>query len=228
MSELEKQNTVESKDQVSFEVSFEGKEGGSPRIMFVGNSITRHGVRPEVGWFNDWGMAASSKENDYVHRVISFVQEKYPDAYFCIVQAAIWEREYKNPEFSFEKTFGLSQGFNPDVIICGISENASILEEDKETFAEGLHDLHSYLMGERKDTKVIQGSSFFGNVEKSAAIKMYTDKYGATYVELMDISKDESNLAIGLFEHKGVQIHPCDKGMKALADRYIAELKKIL
>ncbi len=226
MSELEKQNTVESTNQVFTNITYEGKEGGSPRIMFVGNSITRHGVRAEVGWFNDWGMAASSKENDYVHRVISFVQEKYPNAYFCIVQAAIWEWDYKNSDY--DKNFAPAKTFNPDIIICQISENVSMDTYEVEAFAENMNKFHTYLKGENKDCKIIQGSSFFSNVEKDKGIKLFTERYGATYVDMFDISLDESNLAKGLFEHKGVQIHPGDKGMKALADRYIAELKKIL
>jgi len=226
MSELEKQNTVESKNQVSFEVSFEGKEGGSPRIMFLGNSITRHGVRAEVGWFNNWGMAASSKENDYVHRVISFVQELHPDAAFCIVQGADWERAYK--DYDFDEKYSAAKSFNPDVMICLISENIPMSEFEEEAFAENMHKFHTYLKGENKDCVIIQASSFFSNAGKDKGIKLCSERYGTIYVDIFDISRDESNLAIGLFEHKGVQIHPGDKGMKAIADRFIEELKKIL
>ena len=53
--------------------------------------------------------------------------------------------------------------------------------------------------------------------------------FGMFCFSFMPISaQGEENLAKGLFEHKGVQIHPGDKGMKMLADRYIEELKKIL
>lgn len=43
MNELEKQNTVRADGQVSKQVSFEGNPEGSPRFMFVGNSITIDG-----------------------------------------------------------------------------------------------------------------------------------------------------------------------------------------
>ena len=144
MSELEKRNTVKSRGQVSGNVTFEGTQDGSPRIMFLGNSITRHGVRAEIGWLNNWGMAASAKENDYVHRIISFVQESHPDAASCIVQ----------------------------------------------------------------------GSNFFFNADKDKGIKLCSERSGTTYVDIFDISRNEENLAIGLFKHKGVQIHPGDNGLK--------------
>jgi hypothetical protein len=44
---------------------------GSFRILFIGDSITRHGTNPEVaaslGWDHVAGMAASSEALDYVH-----------------------------------------------------------------------------------------------------------------------------------------------------------------
>ena len=41
------------------------------KILFLGNSITRHGPSQAVGWSGDWGMAASAREKDFVHLVTS-------------------------------------------------------------------------------------------------------------------------------------------------------------
>ena len=35
--------------------------------LFVGNSLTKCRPKPDIGWTNDCGMAASASENDYVH-----------------------------------------------------------------------------------------------------------------------------------------------------------------
>jgi hypothetical protein len=37
---------------------------GGGMILFLGNSITRHGPRPDIGWSNNWGMAATALKQD--------------------------------------------------------------------------------------------------------------------------------------------------------------------
>lgn len=90
-------NTVDSKNQLkeSQSVKFDNLDGGI-RVMLVGNSITLHGISEKIGWYGEWGMAASAKEKDYVHRLESAVLEKHPDTEFCVCQVASWERLYKD------------------------------------------------------------------------------------------------------------------------------------
>ena len=65
-----------AKDQKAFDPAKKG-----PRVLFVGNSITLHGPRPQIGWTNNWGMAASARDKDYVHllqKKIAAVREELP------------------------------------------------------------------------------------------------------------------------------------------------------
>ena len=69
-------NTVKATEQVKKDRYVEDfQKDGKVKVLFIGNSITRHEPKPEIGWDNDWGMAASCRENDYVHVAVRFLEE---------------------------------------------------------------------------------------------------------------------------------------------------------
>ncbi len=226
MQNFEKKNTVESKNQVNKYVYFYGSQNTGLRIMFVGNSITHHGRKDEIGWYGEWGMAASCKENDYVHIVMDTVKKKCADASFCVVQGAVWERSYEN--CNFDLYFSKAKNFNPDIIISFVSENITPDTFNEETFVAGITAFHEYLSGNNKNVRIICLSNFFASGEKNAAIKKYTENSGAYYVEISGLIKDDIYLAKDKFEHKGIQIHPGDEGMKEIAARILRVLCEML
>lgn len=71
------ENTVSARGQLkdSEYIKYTFKEGAKLRVLFVGNSITRHGVKEEIGWMRDCGMAASCLEKDYVHLVVKGLEK---------------------------------------------------------------------------------------------------------------------------------------------------------
>ena len=96
MNQIDK-NTVSSANQLPENefITFDTKNNAEGlRVLFFGNSITRHGVKEDIGWHHDWGMAASAKEKDYVHLVLSEIRKTHPDAYDCICKGAEWESNY--------------------------------------------------------------------------------------------------------------------------------------
>ena len=48
------------------------------------------------------------------------------------------------------------------------------------------------------------------------------------FIYLGDLGEDESMMAIGLFKHSGVAVHPGDKGMQTIADRIYVELQRLI
>lgn len=50
----------------------------------MGNSISKHGEKPDIGWNNSLGMAASCEENDYVHKTVSMLENDGYKVSFCI------------------------------------------------------------------------------------------------------------------------------------------------
>lgn len=215
--------TVDPRKQLqpSQYVSFEGIEKGGPRILFVGNSITLHGVLPEIGWLNSWGMAASAKEKDYVHLCYAHIQKKYPDASFCICQAAVWERSYKTGEEFFPE-FQSARNYDADLIILKLSANTRPEEYDEALFTEQFGKLVDFL-NKNGTAKVIVCTEFFMHPARNAFIRFASDR-GYPLCDLSDLGSRKEMKAIGLFKHDGVAAHPGDLGMQTIAERICAVL----
>ena len=49
-------------------------------VLILGNSLVRHAPSPGIGWYGDWGMAASVKDSDLVHLLISDIHQADPSA----------------------------------------------------------------------------------------------------------------------------------------------------
>ena len=195
--------------------------GDGVRILFVGNSITLHGVRPEVGWYHVWGMAASSEERDYVHVVERAVLAESPTATFGICQVAEWERQYREGASLYPK-YAAARDFGADIIIVRCIENCTHKDFDSAAFKAALGDLISYLDKTGK-AKLIVTTSFWPHPGDTALADFAAER-GAPCVELGDLGSDEGMKAIGLFEHRGVANHPGDLGMQKIAERILIPL----
>lgn len=223
MNQIEK-NTVKAKNQLPENqyVTFFNPKGKGKRVLFVGNSITRHGIRHEIGWHNDWGMAASAIENDYVHIVANEILKKDREATFCVCQAAEWESNCYDGEKTFE-LFKSARDYKADIIIMRLVENCPIDNYNSESFQKEYGKFVSYLNGSN-NAEIIITTGFWEHVA-NRAIREYAHKNGYPIVELSDLGEDDSMKAIGLFEHSGVANHPGDKGMAVIAERICNAVK---
>ena len=111
-------------------VSFNLKEGADLKITFLGNSITRHGVAENLGWRGDWGMAASARQYDYVHRLVSLFEESGKRVSYCIANLSEWERS--GNEALFETRYASALNFNADLVIVRLGENANLTQRLEE------------------------------------------------------------------------------------------------
>ena len=198
------------------------KRGGTKRVLFFGNSITRHEPNPSLGWYGDWGMAASSKEKDYVHLVVSELDKKYGTVDYCIAQGAMWEWGYRNSEEVLEEYYSEVKKFDANIIVIRIGENITAqkhLEVNcKPYFAKAV----DFLVGEGAE-KVIITDMFWYTVYNDCLREVCEEK-GHTFCHLTDLENDERTMAKGLFEHQGVAGHPGDFGMQCIADRILEKI----
>ena len=213
MNDFQK-NIVPAINQNDSNVFIYGNENSKLRILFVGNSIAKHGPKPSIGWTRDCGMAASSIDKDYVHLIVNRIMEKYdPNVSFGIAQVAQYERTFF--EKSPEADYSLARDFNADIIMifygANVPKDYDTMENPPKTFREAYEDMRNYLS--RNGTAVVYHSEgFYIRPKLEAEKQAVAKKYGDTY---MDISAIKA-----LPESRGMFNHPGDLGMQMIADRF--------
>lgn len=215
MDKLIDRNTVSAECQVDIndKIFTLGDRGTADfTVLILGNSMTLHGVKEDIGWFRRCGMAASDRSRDYVHLLFARLNERVK-TFFVVAQYADWETSYDR--FDLSKTDETAAFGCPDLIIFRLGEN--VRRRDIDALSGAIKSLLEKLSG--KSTKIIATTCFWKEDSIDAAIKNAAVSLGADVVELGDLGEDPKMRADGLFEHKGVALHPGDKGMESIADR---------
>lgn len=201
-----------SKETISFN---QNRESGSvvKKVVILGNSIVRHAPAENIGWHNNWGMAASSIENDFVHLLKAKMHEIDSEIEVLFENIAAFETDYEKYDLTL-----LNKFCDADLLIIRISENVPFKKGMKKKFFKSLDLLLDYLTPSKK-TEVVMGEGFW-KTDVNILLREYTDKRSIPFVLAEDLLiDDESNAAFGLFEDDGVARHPSDKGMRNIADR---------
>lgn len=190
------------------------------KILFLGNSITLHGPKPDIGWTNNWGMAASAEENDYVHLVARSVAHRIgvqPE--IRVKNIADFERNYASYDVDSELKDLFA--FDADLVVLAIGENVPALdsEETRAQFKAGLRNILRAVFAKRHPLVVVR-SSFWPNATKDQLLRDACLEADARFVDAGPMGRDPANAARSerSFTHDGVAGHPGDRGMKALAE----------
>lgn len=183
-------------------------------ILILGNSITRHQPAPKLGWYGDWGMAASSRDNDFVHILERKFKKVYNSAEVHFGTIVPFERGYW--QYDLSQLDSLTS-LHPDLIILRIGENVSNESVVKRSFGKYYGDLVNYLSKDNSNVKILCVSSFWKKDEVDSLIAKASNQRNCYYLKISQLSEDSSNMALGKFENKGVAMHPSDKGMEAIA-----------
>ncbi len=217
-----KANTVSAENQLTDDkrIKILREAGSTHKVLFVGNSITRHAPKPSIGWNNDWGMAASSEDKDYVHLVVKGLKERFGAIDYCIAQMADWEKNYTHTEEILNTYYQPARDFAADIIIIRIGENFSAAAHEEISIKPYFDRMIGFLIT-NETRQVIVTDNFWRKDGIEQAIREVIKERGYTYCKLSGLELDESTMAIGLFEHKGVAAHPGDYGMACIAERIL-------
>lgn len=221
-------NTVEAKNQVKLNQNFIGdlECEDAFRIMYIGNSITLHEEKPDIGWPFNHGMAASKPENDYVHLTNKSIKNFLNKPVSALVyNASDFEREY-NVEIMSDKLIEQAEKFKPEIIVFRLGENVYKKSLDFAEVESAFTNLVERLL--KITDKVIITSLFWYFEQLDNILKNIAEKFNLTYVYIADLGEDDANKAIGKFEHPGIQGHPGDLGMKRISGRIFENLRKTL
>ena len=182
-------------------------------VLILGNSIVRHAPKPEIGWYGNWGMAASAEDSDFVHLLIRDVHRIDPSVKVKYKNIADFERNFETYSLP-----GLDSLRYPDMLILKISENVDEKKATEGNFISCYDKLVKYIAPNHHSVKIIV-DGFWPKKNVNSLIEEYAFKKKYPFISISGLSKDSTNMAIGKFDHKGVASHPSDKGMRMIKQR---------
>lgn len=206
-------------------------------ILFVGNSLLHHAPYDEVSWTGDWGMAASCPEKDYYHIVQKNLRAKYPNIEFDFAENGSFALERgitKSDTEDYSKL--LDEMFRdnlsktvPDIVALQLGDNCPHEDTTDTAYAHTMIETVKFFKEKNPNIEVILCLPWFGGMidSKHIGTLIASRETECPYVDLTKHYCDE-NMALGLFEHEGVQKHPGDKGMELVALEYEKAISKII
>lgn len=198
------------------------------KVGFLGNSLTFHGAAEKIGWNHESGMAASSLENDYVHKTVRKLAEaKGVSVEYALINVADFERGFETFDFS---RLSKIRDFPADFLVFQLGENviSSELKEKYDVFVEKYSDLVRSFENPQKIVCI----PFWHDNDKVSAITQVSIRADAFLVDLSHLGGglDSRNYASSevKYKHRGVGLHPGDFGMENIADNIFSVLNAML
>lgn len=210
MNDLQK-NDVSPFNQVHKNVFLVNNSG--IRILFVGNSITKHEPKPESGWFNDCGMEASSLDKDYVHILVERIKKYDKNVAYGIAQVANYERQFFTR--CAAEDYQLAGDFDADIVVMFFGANVykeyETMETPPKTFEAAFEDMRNLTSNNGK-AKVFVSEGFYIRPRLEQEKRAVCARTGDTYMYMGDIQTRA--------ETHGGRHHPNDLGMQEIADLF--------
>ncbi len=216
-------------------------------VVMFGNSIRKHAPSPSIGWpagFN-WGMAASSEAQDYAHRFVYYMEEKYGEGTVTLYDTtSISEFERAINNWTTDSTQGakikssvatfVKEAVNSkaDIVTFQLGENAS--GADYEEFYTATTYMISEIRKALPDALIVVCTPFWSGEEdgKTRGIKKTADDFGIPVANVHKLNTRENYAYDGTWitdaTIDGVKIHPGDKGMDNIAKLIFEQVNILL
>lgn len=196
------------------------------RMLVIGNSIMNHGPAPDLGWFNNNGMAASAPEKDFVHLLTANLQTRYAPVAIRLQSSGSIERQYGMATYSIDEFNDPVQQFKPDLILVRMGENvddSQVIGRNFEVyFRQFLERLAS--LSQNQPVKIVCTTSSWSNPQADAVIRKVTNEKGYPLVDLSSLVGRGQYFA-SQYANNAVAAHPNDAGMQRIADLIWEKLK---
>ena len=207
----------------------------SYKILTYGNSIMNHAPAPDIGWNGSWGMAASSADKDYVHRLIYYMEHKFGEgsvthAYGGAV--ATFERAVPASDETADLSGHISglvataAAEQPDIITVQIGENVNT-SPTVASYENAMRQFVTALKEAAPDALIVVCTPFWGGDNLIAGMTNVAEEFDLPLALVHTLNTDE-NKAIGQFEHSGVAAHPGDTGMDNIAKLLYEQINFVL
>jgi len=209
------------------------------RILFIGDSITRHGtnddLKKRLGWDHVAGMAASSRDKDYVHLLAARIQKTMPDRTVEIYYSSQGKSKNagRNPykpgsAAALALTIDGSVAFKPSLVVIQLGEHEeaakgeTFLRESYEKLVTSFDDWQPrprvLFAGVWSPGDAVKGrdpyrSGWVGTVERVQ--REVCAAHGIPFASVREFALDPSCRGSGT--SPGVKWHPNDKGHEGYA-----------
>lgn len=199
------------------------------RVLFLGNSITRHGPSERLGWTNNCGMAASEPAKDYVHRFRALAAARLPaDTGMTTLFSAVGGGRLK-PHLGRMDEWRAAR---PDLVVVQLGENDRFGDDGLEGFRKDYETLLDQLLSlDPKPAVVCMGvwmpgdnrAGYAPGESKDTAIRDAAAARGLPFASVAAYATDPDCRGFG--EVNGVRWHPNDRGMEGYAAALLSAWK---
>lgn len=194
-------------------------------VLCIGNSITKHAKCDY--WWSECGMAASSKDHDYVHLLQKWLEGEFANVSVNAVNFSDWERTYWD---RFQTTAEINDFLaeNLNLVILQLGDNIV----DHSSLSEDLTELLKYIEEKCPNADIIVLGCFYFRpsidlIKLNTCISLrinfvsldaiQTDQYRRAKNDT--VYDDEGNPHT--ISHSGTTMHPNDKAFEFIASEII-------